>query len=256
MSQYYNPNRKRNLYDPKSKEPFRISRTKIDLFLECPKCFYLDRRLGIGRPEMPGWALNSAVDALLKKEFDLLRENGQKHELMHKYNIDAIPFKHPDLPIWRDDIYKYVGASIIHKPTNLEICGIIDDIWINSSGELLIVDYKSTSTEKEISLEDKYKQGYKLQMEVYQWIFRKMDFKVSNTGYFFFANAGKTKPKFDGILEFELSILVHIGNDSWVEPAILDIKKCLDADKIPEPNPACEHCAIREAIIKVEKKKN
>jgi len=56
--------RKRNLYNPSSKTPFRISRGKIDLFLECPRCFYLDRRLGLGRPSMPGWALNSAVDQL------------------------------------------------------------------------------------------------------------------------------------------------------------------------------------------------
>jgi len=44
--------RRRNLYDPKSKEPFVISRSKIDLFLECPRCFYLDRKLGLGRPSI------------------------------------------------------------------------------------------------------------------------------------------------------------------------------------------------------------
>ncbi len=48
MSDYYNPQRTRNLYDPASKEPFRLSRSKIDLFLECARCFYLDRRLGVG----------------------------------------------------------------------------------------------------------------------------------------------------------------------------------------------------------------
>jgi len=76
--------RKRNLYNPSSKTPFRISRGKIDLFLECPRCFYLDRRLGLGRPSMPGWALNSAVDQLLKNGFDLLRERGEQHKLMEK----------------------------------------------------------------------------------------------------------------------------------------------------------------------------
>ena len=40
--------RTRNLFDPKSKTPFRLSRTKLDLFLSCPRCFYLDRRLGVG----------------------------------------------------------------------------------------------------------------------------------------------------------------------------------------------------------------
>lgn len=244
--------RKQNLYNGETKSPFRISRSKIDLFLECPRCFYLDRRLGLGRPGMPGWALNSAVDQLLKNEFDLLRKNGEKHELMELYKIDAVPFNHPDLPIWRDDVYQYVGASVIHKPTNLEICGIIDDVWINKQEELIIVDYKSTSTSAEISLEDEYKQGYKKQMEVYQWIFRQMEFKVNETGYFVYANAGRNRPKFDARLEFELQIIPHRGDDSWVEPTILKIKKCLDSEKIPDSNPDCEFCKYRQLIKKRE----
>jgi len=240
--------RRRNLYNPNSKAPFRISRSKIDMFLQCPRCFYLDRRLGLGRPSMPGWALNSAVDQLLKNEFDLLRKKGQAHKLMKEYGIDAIPLKHPDLPIWRDDVYRYVGASILHQPTNLEICGIVDDIWVNKRGELLIVDYKSTSTSKEISLEDEYKQGYKRQMEIYQWIFRQKGLKVCDIGYFVFANAGKNRPQFDGRLEFEMSIISHRGDDSWVESSILAIKKCLDGDKIPPANSDCEFCEYRKLI--------
>ncbi len=254
--------RQRNLYIPIrlrsgsttfSKVPFRISRGKIDDFLKCPRCFYLDRRLGLGRPSMPGWALNSAVDALLKNEFDLLRKKGQAHELMKQYKIDAVPFDHPDLPVWRDDVYRFVGASFLHKPTNLEICGIIDDVWINKKKELLIVDYKATSTQSEISLEDEYKQAYKKQMEIYQWIFRRMGFQVNQTGYFVYANAGKNRPKFDARLEFELQIIPHKGNDSWVEPAIFAIKKCLDSDKIPASDPDCEFCQYRKLNREEEK---
>ncbi len=232
----------RNLYQPNSSLPFKLSRSKIDLFLECPRCFYLDRKLGISRPSTPGYSLNSAVDQLLKNEFDLLRDNGQSHKLMKKYKIDAIPFKHSDFPIWRDDVRKWLGASTLHKETNFIVHGIIDDIWINRKEELSIVDYKSTSTEKEISLEDEYKQGYKKQMEVYQWIFRRNGFKVSDIGYFVYANAGKNRPTFDGKLEFELIILDYKGDDSWVEPTIFSIKKILDSDTVPLANMSCQYC--------------
>lgn len=242
--------RKSNLYSPGVREPFRLSRTKIDLFLECPRCFYLDRRLGISRPGGPGFPLNSAVDNLLKNEFDLLRQKGQAHELMKKYRIDAVPFNHQDLSIWRDDSHKYLGACVLDKKTNLEISGIIDDVWINRNKEFLIVDYKATSTSKEISLEDEYKQGYKKQMEIYQWIFRQMGFKVNNTGYFVFANAARNRPKFDGRLEFELSIIPYVGNDAWIEDTLGEIKKCLDSDEIPKPSPNCEHCYYRESANK------
>ncbi len=240
-----------NKYDSKSKEPFRLSRSRIERFLECPRCFYLDRKFGIDRPSMPGWSLNSAVDTLLKKEFDLLRKKGEKHELMQKYNIDAVPYDHPDLSEWRDDGNKYTGAKFLHKKTNIEVDGIVDDIWINPNKELLIVDYKATSTSKQISLEDEYKQSYKKQIELYQWIFRKKGFSVSNTGYFVFANAGKNKPKFDAKLEFEIEILVHEGDDTWVEPILFDIKNVLDANKLPEIGEYCEFCPYRQAAIDI-----
>ncbi len=204
----------------------------------------MDRKLGIAHPSLPGWPLNSAVDALLKKEFDLLRKKGEAHELMKKYKVDAIPYEHPDMDIWRDN---FKGKEYLHEGTNLIITGAIDDIWVNPKKELLIVDYKSTSTEAEISLEDKWKQGYKRQMEIYQWIYRKSGFKVNDTGYFVFANAQKGRDRFDGKLEFELSILAHKGDDSWVEPTIFEIKKVLDSDNIPDSSATCEFCAYRRS---------
>jgi len=60
----------RKLFDPDSDKPFALSRSKVELFQDCPRCFYLDRRLGIARPPGFPFNLNSAVDALLKTEFD------------------------------------------------------------------------------------------------------------------------------------------------------------------------------------------
>jgi len=34
MSKYYNPRRSRNIYDPASSKPFKISRSKIDLWID------------------------------------------------------------------------------------------------------------------------------------------------------------------------------------------------------------------------------
>lgn len=233
---------RRNIFDPNSSEPFKISRSKIDLFLECRRCFYLDQRLGVKRPDMPGFSLNTAVDELLKREFDLLRQNGQAHELMRRYKIDAVPFKHAELDAWRQN---FVGKQYHHKPTNLIIFGAVDDLWINLKEELIVVDYKATSTSKEISLDDEFKQGYKHQMEIYQWIFRKSGFKICDIGYFIFANATKDRPNFDGRLEFDLSIIAYRGDSSWIEPAVFEIKKTLESAAIPQESKTCKYCAYR-----------
>ena len=103
MSQYYNPKKTRGIFNLDTEEPFRISRSKIDLFMSCPRCFYLDRRLGIGRPPGFPFNLNTAVDTLLKKEFDIHRAKKTAHPFMEKYGMDAIPFQHEKRDEWRNN---------------------------------------------------------------------------------------------------------------------------------------------------------
>ena len=246
MSQYYSGKRSRNLFDPKSKEPFKLSRSKIDLFLSCPRCFYLDRRLGVGQPPGFPFSLNSAVDALLKKEFDIHRAKKVRHPLMRAYGIDAVPFQHEKMDEWRDARSR--GITYHHKPTNLIIHGGIDDIWVNSKGELHIVDYKATSKAGEVSLDADWQISYKWQMEVYQWLFRMNGFKVSKTGYFVYCNGKADKEAFDAKLEFDVKVIPYDGDDSWIEPKIIEARKCLLSAKIPKPTKECEYCLYVEVV--------
>ena len=56
-------------YNPNKNDYYKISRSKVEFFLNCKRCFYLDRRLNVKRPPGFPFNLNSAVDNLLKKEF-------------------------------------------------------------------------------------------------------------------------------------------------------------------------------------------
>lgn len=233
-------------FDSSSKEPFKISRSKIDLFLECPRCFYLDARLGIKRPSMPPFTLNSAVDHLLKKEFDLHRAEKEAHPLMKKYKINAVPFQHPDLEKWR---HNFTGIRFVHQPTNLLVFGAVDDVWIDAQNELNIVDYKATAKDEVVDklADTRWHDQYRRQMEVYQWLFRQNGFKVSAIGYFVYVNAYKDRKAFDGKLEFDVRIISYKGDESWVEETLAAAKKCLLSETIPQIGELCEYCPYREA---------
>lgn len=246
MSQYYKPDRNPNWnYGGKN---FRLSRSKISLFMDCPRCFYVDNKLGTARPPGFPFNLNSAVDALLKKEFDVHRADKTPHPLMEAYGLDAVPFAHENMDKWRDALR---GGVTFEHPTGLTISGGVDDIWVNPAGELIVVDYKATSKEGKIeALEEEWHIGYKRQLEIYQWLLRQNGFKVSDTAYWVYANGDKDKEAFDGTLEFELTLVPYVGNADWVEGTIQDIKKCLDSDELPLPSEDCDYCKYREAVGK------
>ncbi len=239
------------MYDPKGSAPFRLSRSKIDLFFECPRCFYFDRRLGVGRPPGFPFSLNSAVDALLKKEFDVHRAANTQHPFMKEYGIDAVPYQHPKMDAWRDSLRG--GVEYLDPATNFNVTGGVDDVWVNPNGELIVVDYKATAKSTEVSIDADWQGGYKRQMEVYQWLFRKNGFKVSPTGYFVYVNGRLDAEAFDGKLEFDVKLIPYTGETAWVEPTLVKAKACLMSNEIPEAAAECDYCNYRLAAAKVEK---
>jgi len=64
------------------------------LFLECPRCFYMDVVKKVKRPLGFPFSLNNAVDTLLKKEFDHHRMAGTQHPIQKDFGINAIPAQH------------------------------------------------------------------------------------------------------------------------------------------------------------------
>ena len=228
-------------YKPGQKTSYKISRSKIDLFVQCPRCFWLDTRLKISRPKGPPFTPNSAVDTLLKQEFDILRASGKQHPLQAEYGIDAKPVAHDQLNVWREN---FKGVQFLHEPTNLLITGAIDDLWQDSKGKYIVVDYKSTSKAGKIEElgNETWHDQYRRQMEVYQWLLRQNGLKVSDMGYWVYCNALKDGKVFDGKLEFELTLLSYKGKDNWVEPTLSKLKDCLEGD-MPKESADCEHCA-------------
>ena len=242
--------RTRNLYDPAAPKPYRISRSKIDLFLECPRCFYMDRRLGVGRPPGFPFNLNSLVDTLLKREFDQYRQAGTPHPLMGSNGVDAVPYRHPDLDRWRDALR--AGVEYHDPGTNLVITGGIDDVWINPAEELIVVDYKATAKNGEVSIDAPWQISYKRQLEVYQWLFRQNGYRVNDTGYFVYCNGDTSRPEFDARIDFKIKLIPYRGNDGWISKTIDELAACLGQDNLPAAGTDCDYCKYRIATAGVE----
>ncbi|HSW80058.1 MAG TPA: PD-(D/E)XK nuclease family protein, partial [Candidatus Saccharimonadales bacterium] len=235
-------------YKPGQTAAFKVSRSKIELYMQCPRCFWLDARLKITRPNSPPFNINKAIDELFKKEFDRYRKSGKPHPLMVEFKVKAVPFAHDDLDQWREN---FVGVFTLHEPTNLHVFGAVDDLWVNPDGEVIVVDYKATAKDKDVGIDSEWQISYKRQLEVYQWLLRANGFKVNDIGYFVYTNGRLDLDGFNDRVEFRTKIIPYTGNDSWVEPTLKKMKKCLEGDMPPVGEAAmggpCDFCTYSRA---------
>lgn len=217
--------------------------------MQCPRCFWLDVRLKIGRPSSPPFNINKAIDELFKKEFDRYRSKGEPHPLMTDNQIKAVPYQHNDLDKWR---HNFTGVAVLHEPTNLHVFGAIDDVWVNDAGELIVVDYKATAKSSEVSIDSSWQISYKRQMEVYQWLLRQNGFPVSDTGYFVYTNGRMDLDGFNDRVEFRTKVIPYTGKDAWIEPTLAKMKACMEDDAMPPVGEAamggdCEFCTYAKS---------
>ncbi len=217
----------------------QLSRSKIDLFVECPRCLYLDVARGIPRPSGPPFTLNNAVDALMKAEFDRYRAAGEPHPLFASVGLDAVPFAHAELDRWR---HNFTGVRWLDEKTGWTLCGAIDDLWKVPSGELIVADYKATARTEMPTARTLYP-SYRRQMDVYQFLVRRQGFEVSDRGWFVYTNGDGRAGQFGDKLCFTTAMVPYDGNDAWVLDSFRRAVAAIESGALPQASENCEYCA-------------
>lgn len=215
--------------------------------MQCQRCFWLDTRKKIKRPDGPPFQINKAIDELFKKEFDQYRLEQKPHPLMKlRIKVDAVPFKHQNMDDWR---HNFTGVVSVHRPTNLHIFGAVDDVWVNPANELIVVDYKATAKTTEVSLDADWQVTYKhVRWKCIEWLLKQNDFAVSDTGYFVYANGRLDLDSFNDRVEFRTKVIPYTGKTDWVEPTLEKMKQVMDSDTMPPMGVSimggdCEFCS-------------
>jgi hypothetical protein len=169
---------------------------------------------------------------------------------MVQNGIDAVPFRHSRLEEWRDSLRRGIAHAV--ADTNLEITGGVDDVWESRSGALHIVDCKATAKVGEVSLDADWQIAYKRQVEIYQWLFRKNGFTVSDTAYFVYCNGDLKRAAFDACLHFSIKVISYEGDAGWVDGVVTRMYATLQSERIPPPSEESELCDYRSSVAEVE----
>lgn len=231
-------------------KPYKFSRSQIQNYINCKRCFYLGQRCGLKQPSGPGFSLNIAVDALLKKEMDIYRENQVVPTIMSENGYHYKPFQHKDIELWQNSFkgiqYNMQIEQKEAEKVNITFYGGIDDVFFDEeTKELVMIDFKATSKEEDIlSLENVFNEGksYKKQLEIYSWLFQKNGFKVKNKGFLLYYNADKNQNYLKNTMVFKRTVVPIDLDISWIDPTIENMLQCLNSDEIPKLSDQIEKC--------------
>jgi hypothetical protein len=218
----------------------QLSRSKIDLYLDCSRCFYEDVVRRNPRPSGPSFTLNIAVDELFKREFDRYRAKQQPHPLFATVGLDAVPLQDPRMDAWRTN---FTGVRWLDDTTGWTLCGAVDDVWLGADGRVMVADYKATAKADDPTTETLY-DGYRRQMDVYQFLLGQQGLEVSDRAWFVYANGVKTEASFNDMLRFRTRLVPYDGDRSWVLEVFRAAVSLVNGKRAPEPDPDCEWCGF------------
>ena len=210
----------------------KLSPSSLHLFLECPFCFWLAKRMKIRRPPPFPYALNTAVDQLLKAEFDEYRKKGELHPILAENNIKAKLFENLELlKKWRNN---FQGIRYYDPELKATIFGAVDDILEFPGKKLAPLDFKSTGS-REVRIYDRFQ----LQMDIYTYLLEKNNFDTYGKSYLAFYIVDRENG-FNGRLPFK-KVLKEVKTDTSYVPELFGkAVSLLRSDKPPAHSQDCK----------------
>ena len=228
---------KKNLYVKNNLSPFKISRTKIDLFFDCKRCFYLDQRLGIKRPHGTPLVINNLIVKKFKTNIQKLREIKSVVPSSENLLLNGfIPYLNENLSKWTDP---FKGISTHDKKSNLKVFASIDDIWINNNKCFPVIIKSIARNEEEI--EENIWHGYTRQLSLLSFLLEKNKLEIGKFGIIVMINASDDVQCNDS-LSLNFFLFKREIDISWVSQTFMDIKNLLDSDKLPQISSRCKFC--------------
>lgn len=220
----------------KTSQPLKISRAGLQLFKECPRCFWLYAHKGIRRPQGYPYTLSIAVDQLLKEEFDRYRERDEMHPVLIGFKglENAKLFSDQEqLKKWRNN---FEGLNYYDRDLNATLFGAVDDVLEFADGSLAVVDYKSSGAKEILVYND-----YKMQMDIYTFLLEQMGLKTARKGYFVFYQVDKNDG-FKGRLPFRGEVREVSADPSYVRDLFAQAVDLARLNTAPKSHSDCEYC--------------
>ncbi len=226
---------------------YRLSSSAISGFKNCPKCFWLDKRVKIKPPRGIVASLMGGMDRVIKEYMDSHRKIGEMPpELFDIADGGVVLFPDQDkLKAWRN-----WRSGLTAEINGHQIIGAFDDLLQTAEGLVIPFDYKTKGKPADEEYAKKY---YQTQLDLYGLMLKSAGYKVADFGVFSYWSPALVLNLKDfslpqgseGCVQFSVQTIVIDINPKAGEEIFMDAIKCIEGD-MPESSPTCEQCKYVE----------
>lgn len=214
---------------------YKLSPSRLNLFFECERCFWLKVNEGVERPSGPFPSLPSGMDQKIKEHFDRFRRKNETPPELEEVDIDAEPLDDKDFlekarswqtePKWRD------------PETGALLRGGVDDLLRSKTGKIIVMDYKTRG------YPPKGKNGaphyYERQVNLYNLIMRENGYETEEFGLILYYYPDRVNGNGDFVFHRELrKVDVDIPG---AKQLVRDAVETLEGEK-PTHSDRCDYC--------------
>jgi len=214
---------------------YKLSPSAINLMLECPRCFWLEKHKVWKRPAGIFPSLPGGMDMVLKKHFDKFMEKGELPPEIREYGIGngyALFNDKAKLDIWRNN---RKGIQYKDKTSGIILMGAVDNL-LTKKGKIIVLDYKTRG----YPLKEDTHKHYQAQMDIYNFLLRKNGYDTEDYSYLLFYYPREVSET--GELIFDTKLIKIKTNAKKGGQYFKDAIELLEGDC---PKKTCEWCEGR-----------
>lgn len=210
-----------------------LSASRLTLFIECRRCFWLEHRAGIAKPKTPFPTLPSGIDLVLKRRYDQYRAAGTLPSELDGHVSGRLFDNVPLLTAWRD---WRRGLRVRPSWARTEITGALDDCLIDPEGRLCPLDYKTRGSAPKANTSSYYQH----QLDLYALLLREAGYPTGAEGVlvYYYPTAATDH----GAISFATTVH-HRPTDPDAARAHVEQATAILTGPMPDASPSCGFCA-------------
>lgn len=215
-----------------------LSNSSLGVYVDCPRCFWLEKNMRIKRPRGPFPSLPGGMDQIIKVYFDRHRAAGtvppEIAELLPGYKLYADQEKLRKMRNWQSAPRVPIGTH--------DCIWALDDLLVDADGLHSPLDYKTKAGEPKMEASVRY---YNRQLNVYSFALDHAKLKTNGKGHLlYYYPAGVSE---NGVVQFKTMLHTMDTNPSKAQVLFSKAVLCLKSS-FPAAGGACEYCGHMGSI--------